>query len=343
MRCSVIGLAVIWSALSFVTPAPAQSVAAPASQTAPAEAATTDPWSDTVVVIKAPSPTVVVIKAQLHCPEMWKLEKGDSIIWLMPTLTTAPASMAWDSSCFERLLRHARVLVMEDAWHGLPPAYRYLPDGKRLKDVVSVESYARYLHAALRVQADPDAYDRLTPQWAAYPFVGRIFTYANVGRHAYPDDMPDLAAAAHVPTHPVDLYTGGYEYRNIRNAIKDPQQAEACLNSELDRVNWLLDTLPTVVAAWQKDDMRTVLTHYPREDERCFPPDGQSGNMIGRENMKRWTKALAETLKQPGMAVAAVPLDFWLYKGGALDQLHAAGVTITLPADVDADLQGGAQ
>lgn len=340
MRAWIISLVTAFLALCANDEAAAQSAdpsAAASSATAAPLLSTDDQWSDTVVVIKAPPPTVVVVKAQLRCAEMWKLTRGNSTVWVMPTLTYAPKAMDWDASCFKRLLsHHARELLVLGDWDGIPPAYRYLPGGQHLKDVVSVESYARWMHAALRVKANPEDYDRLTPQWAAYPFVGQIYTYNQVNRHSYPDDLPGMADAAHVPMHAVPLYTGGYKYRNARNDITDPQQAEACLNSELDRVNWLLDSLPKVVDAWQRADMRTVLANYLREDHRC---DGREGNIIDRENAKRWTKALGGALNRPGMAVAAVPLDWWLRKGGALDQLQAAGVSVALPEDIDADTQ----
>ncbi len=344
MRAIVTGLAMIGL---FASPslAFAQTEASSAATAPSGPLQTADQWSDTVVVITAAKPpTEVTVKGRL-CPAMWRVTKGASTLWVMPVLTEAHTFQEWDSSCFRKALAGAREAVVLEPFYGVQADMRYLYP-KRLKDVVSPEAYARFLRVAKRTGTPVHQIDDLTPQWAAYPIIGKALEHEGLSRQSYPYDLPGIVRNAGVPQIVVPLYTGGFEFRNVRNDITDPAGAEACLNGELDRAEGILDVMPKVIDAWKKADMRTLLTLFPHEDDRCFPPDspdGHDNDLIDRQDMANWTAAMSAALEKPGKAVVVIPLEWWLHKGGALDQLQAGGANITLPRDVDADLQSEAQ
>ena len=268
---------------------------------------------------------------------MWKLVKGDAAVWVMPTLLTAKRSMSWDTACFKKAVKGANVLVLQGEYVGVSSRETYLPKGTHLKDAVSPETYARFLVAAKRSRSTASNYMSLQPQWAANAFLSNIYRSHGLSNQSYPSNMPDLARSAGTPIKGVDLFVGSSDERNNRNLL-NAKESEACLDSVLDRVDYTLDVLPDAIDAWQKGDIARVIANFPDEDNRCDPPDTRDSNVIMRENAGRWTQALSDLLNKPGRSIAAVPLNWLLYRGGVIDQLRAEGITVVPPDGVEDEL-----
>lgn len=315
----------------------AQAAAARAQEPAPppAQSSATAPdarWSDSVTVI-IHAPTTVTVHAR--CPAMWKLSRGASVVWVMPTLLENIDDGRWESSCFKRVLRGSGALLVSGDYVQVDSQQTHLPDGKKLKDVVSAASYARFLAGAKRVHVSPGQFETLRPGWAADYFVTAAFHMEGIVQEAYPDDMPKMARDAKVKTLVVPFHPPRYDLRNIRNQL-DAQGDEACLNSVLDRLDYTLGVEPAVISAWRTSDMATVLRLFPQDDGRCFPSQADWQAISGRANMNEWTADLGEFLDgSPKKTVAAIPLPWLLSKAGVLDQLRAQGIIVTPPRDVD--------
>ena len=185
----------------------------------------------------------------------------------------------------------------------------------------SSETYARFVTAAKRSHSTASNYMSLQPQWAANAFLSNIYRSHDLSNQSYPSNMPDLARSAGTPVKGVDLFVGSSDERNNRNLL-NAKESETCLDSVLDRVDYSLDVLPGVIAAWQKGDIARVIANFPDEDNRCLPSDTPDSNVIMRENALRWTQALSGLLDKPGRSIAAAPLNWLLYKGGVIDAPH---------------------
>jgi hypothetical protein len=306
-------------------PQPASPVASPSSMP---EAR----WSDSVTVI-VHGPTVVDIRSR--CPAMWKLNRGASVIWVMPTLLENIDDGKWDSSCFKRVLRGAGALLVSDEYVMVDSQQTHLPEGKTLKDVVSPASYARFLAEAKRIHVSPYQFETLRPDWAVNYFVSAAFQMEKIRLETYPSDMPDMARDARAKTLVVPFHPPRADLRNIRNQL-DAQGDEACMNSILDRLDYTLDVEASVISAWRKADIATVLRLLPQDDPRCYPPGFDWTDISGKANMDEWAMDLESHLDGfPKTTVAAIPLVWLLHKGGVLDQLQAQGVIITSPRGVD--------
>ncbi len=289
-------------------------------------------WSDSVVVIVHASPAVI---AHARCPAMWKLSKGGANIWVLPTLLDGPRYGHWDSSCFKKRLKQADALFIQDKAESLPAEYSHLPPGTTLKDAVSDATYRRFVETARRVHDNPALYDRLDPVWAAYPLVSHAYNLKHIVPGGnYPDDLADLAREARVRVYALRRQDMDLGRRNIRSQV-EVDRREACLNANLDRVDYTLNVLPGLLAAWQSSDIATVLRDYPREDDRCSPRGETFFTVYGKLNIDNWMKALTGALDDGGDSVAAIPLPWLLYKDGVLDKMRASGVTVTPPEGLE--------
>ncbi|WP_443751101.1 TraB/GumN family protein [Asticcacaulis solisilvae] len=277
----------------------------------------------------------VVVHARLDgCPAMWRLRYHNATVWVMPTLMTETRHMRWQESCFEHVLKSAHTLFLQSEYVSVQSDPRSLPWGVTVKDVVSPATWDRFVAAVNRQHRSLGRLQKLHPSWAAYDLVGSAYSRLDLVNESFPSDMLRLAHSAGTSTRYVPLFVGSFDQRNIRNEL-DPAGEEACLNSMLDRVDFTLDDLPTVIRAWQASDIPTVLKLWPAEDNRCVPADRIESDFILRENARRWTAVIADALGTPGKKVAAVPLGWLLYKGGVLDQLTQSGVEVTAPAGLD--------
>ncbi|ESQ80585.1 TraB/GumN family protein [Asticcacaulis sp. YBE204] len=289
-------------------------------------------WSDiTEVIVKAPRTTEVTVRAP--CPAMWRLQRGESVVWVMPTLTTVTFGMKWDERCLKRRLKGANAFLVQSEWIRVPAEPELLKKG-RIQDVVSPETYARYKAAARRAGESGARYERFRPGWAASFFLKDAYNKHNLINESYPRRIPLLARGAGVPVREILLFTGDEDGRNSRNRL-DAAGDEACMNSILDRLDHTHNKLPAMIEAWRTADIATVLKLFPPEDERCFPPR-QDGKIIQQENERRWSQALTTALNTPGKTVVALPLSWFLYRGGALDQVRQdEAVIVTLPEGLE--------
>jgi hypothetical protein len=108
---------------------------------------------DTAVVSDGEDPPmdVVFVRGYVQGPALWKVSKGDNVMWIVGEISPYPRTVKWRSKEFERLLRSSQELLLDfsgywwvddDNSDALNKAAK-LPVGKKLKDVISPELHAR--------------------------------------------------------------------------------------------------------------------------------------------------------------------------------------------------------
>ena len=113
----------------------------------------------------------------------------------------------------------------------------------------------------------------------------------------------------------------------------DVDDERRCLQHErsvLDRLDFTLGDMDAEIRAWKRGDLASVLKLFPKRDDRCTPPDVATD--VPAENSNRWTQGVMDALDKPGKSIAVIPLDWFLNRGGVLDQLRAAGVAVSPPS-----------
>jgi hypothetical protein len=94
---------------------------------------------------------VIVVSGMQPGPGLWKVSKGNHVMWILGEISPYPRKTQWNSSEFARLLRHSQELIID--FSGYWPLDRderrqydraeKLPAGSTLKDVISPELHAR--------------------------------------------------------------------------------------------------------------------------------------------------------------------------------------------------------
>ena len=101
--------------------------------------------------VDEPTMDVVLVRGFVAGPALWKVSSGDNVMWIVGEISPYPRTVKWRSKDFERLLRTSQDLLLDfsgywwvddDNSAALNKSAK-LPDGKKLKDVISPELHAR--------------------------------------------------------------------------------------------------------------------------------------------------------------------------------------------------------
>lgn len=113
----------------------------------------------------------VVVSGRFPGPPLWKVSSGDHVLWILPLIDLYPRKMEWESARVEKLIAQSQEFIQRPAsvhglsisanpvmllrLRGLYKRTTYLPDGKKLKDVLPAELYVRF--TALKARYFPRA------------------------------------------------------------------------------------------------------------------------------------------------------------------------------------------
>lgn len=94
---------------------------------------------------------VVLVMGEQPGPGLWKVSRGDNVMWILGEVSPIPRKVEWRSRKFDKLLRGSQELLVDFSgyWAATKEemsAYRKaerLPKGTALKDVISPELHVR--------------------------------------------------------------------------------------------------------------------------------------------------------------------------------------------------------
>jgi uncharacterized protein YbaP (TraB family) len=282
---------------------------------------------------------VVVVRPDHPGPALWHIVKDKSEIWIVPTVSPVPKGLPWDSEEIASLLKGANALILppratmgvfEGLWFlmtGLDVLEQ--PSGTTLEDTLPAPLKARFVATRTRIGRDADRYSEFLGGVAALRLEGDYWSFANFTPNGPQRTIESLASRAGVTARASATYPA-------MNVIKDvPKMTAAahlaCLKMALDDID--TQSLHAVAAAdaWAKGDIAGVKAHYSetRLDD-CLNQNAAYAAL--RETANRdMTNAIIAALAKPGTSVAVMPMGFFLRKGGVLERLEAAGLTVTGP------------
>ena len=165
--CASLALAGTATAQTPATGAPVAVTNSTASQPVPASS---------IVTLQAINVTGVV-----PGPGLWKVARGDHVLWILGVVPTLPAGIEWRSSQVAQTIAASQAVLespgvklkVDTNWFGklflLPSIYRAQrnPDGKTLHDVLPPALYARWYYARERYFGDDYSIERYRPIIAA--------------------------------------------------------------------------------------------------------------------------------------------------------------------------------
>lgn len=297
----------------------------------------------------------VVVEGQLPGPGLWKVSRGDHVMWVLGRLSPLPKKLEWQNQEIVAVLDQASALlegpgITVDSGLGFFRSMFLLPkalaarkpaDGRRLQEQLPEASYARW--SALKQRYLPR--NRSVEKWRPLFAVDRLFKAA-IRRAGLTYDLPideqveKLAKKRKLtrinPALKVTL-------ENPRALLDDFRRSEindlGCFNTTLEWLERDLDLMRSRANAWSIGDLERL-----RELAGSNPRSACIETLLETDVLRRhgladleirvrdaWLETVDKTMSEHRVSLALMPIAELLAADGYLQQLERRGYRVEAP------------
>jgi hypothetical protein len=329
-------------------PAWAQTDAPAAPPAAPPAAAAAPTLADGEAV-----PQTILVSGSRPGPGLWKVSKGDHVMWVFGIYAPLPAKMEWRSSKVEKVIASSQEYLkppgvsIEVGW-GAVTALPFLigikknPDGAELKDLLPPEAYARWLPLKEKYFSNDSGIERERPTFVA----GELYSRAlkQTGLTAGDEVRIKVGKLA-------EKYQLKFTDATYRVAIKDPGKAARefkksamddvpCLLKTMDSLDTDVEAMRAHANAWangELDEIRKL--KFDDRAQACVNALGTGS--LGRNQpelktaqetaLAQWVAAAEKALATNASTFTVVQIKEILNPKGVIATLEAKGYTVEPP------------
>lgn len=302
----------------------------------------------------------VVVSGELPGPGLWKVGKGDHVLWILGTLTPLPKKMQWQSKQVSDVELGAQAVLLPpgvafDAKLGffgklmlLPRliGIRNNPDGRHLVDVLPPPVYARWSALKAQYLGRGHGVEKFRPMFAAFKLYDAAVDEAGLSDTDVAQKLVRKLAKAHAIPLVSTAYT--FTVTDPRKALKAFRHGDmddtACLVQVMDRIQHGLPQMQRDANAWATGDT-DALRRMQRDDAGSACADAVGGTDFARRQglrdlpeavMQSWLKAAGQALAKNRSTLATVSIRDLLGADGYLARLKALGYAVQSPDEQDA-------
>lgn len=329
-------------------------LAAPA-RLPPSAATTATPPVPSDVPLLAP----VVVSGVVPGPGLWKVSKGDHVLWVLGTLSPLPGHIQWESHEVAQVLAQSKQVLLEPkiklkadvGFFGklflLPSAYgaRKNPDGKTLDQVMDAPTYARWQALKRKYLGDDSGIERWRPLFAAQELYRKALKANGLSNDGgVSGAVAAVAKQDGVPETPVEYRVEIKQPREALKAFKAAAPSDLeCFNRTLDSIEHDLPAMTARANAWATGDLEE-LRRLPDSHRRdaCVTAITSAGfaHQLGLDDVPAqleaaWLTAARNALAKDDTSFALLPMDELLSPTGYVSKLKAAGYTVEAPLGLD--------
>jgi uncharacterized protein YbaP (TraB family) len=297
----------------------------------------------------------VVVTGEQPGPGLWKVSKGDHVLWVLGTLTPLPKNMTWQSKEVEALIAQSQAVIAppevevkaDTNFFGrlalLPSliGVRKNPDGKTLEEVVPADQYARWLALKARYIGRSGKIEKWRPIFAALELYDEAIeksglTRSNVARQKVKEAAKNAGIEPTVPR--VELLVE--HPRTVVREFKDtPLDDLDCFRKTLDRIDADLGAMTKRANAWATGDVEALRKlPYADQMDACKAAVTETGlarrlGVVDLEARARraWVDEAAKALDAHRVTFAMLPIRSLLAGDGYLAELAARGYKVESP------------
>ncbi len=298
--------------------------------------------------------TIVVTGAQPG-PGMWKVSKGDHVLWILGTVSPLPSGIEWKSDEVVSVLQQSDEVLAAPGlavnadiglFRGLfllPSAFKAgkNPDGKMLKDVLPADVYQRWAAMKPRYFGRDNGIEKKRPLLVANELYAAANRRAGLGQK--PVISPVIEAALKKRGMKTTPATLKIQIDDPKAAIKEFSRENVddldCFRTALDRVEKDMPTLVARANAWAIGDVGAL---------RALPVEDQQGAcmaaFLGGEYAKKrgivdidarirakWLEVAEAALAKNRVTFATLQMSHLLPADGYLASLQAKGYAVEAP------------
>lgn len=297
----------------------------------------------------------VVVEGEQPGPGLWLVRKGSHDLYILGTLRPLPMKLQWRSAQVRQVLAQAQEVirmrgVQIDADVGffkgllLMPKLlgaRNNPDDRKLQQVVSPASYARWQALKARYIGSDGGVEKRRPLFAAQELYSAAMKKSGLDTHDLAWPVVAEAIKAHGPT--VTVVRESIVIRDPKPLLKEWSKTTlddlACFDSTMTHIETDLDAMRARANAWATGDIAALRALPPAfRWEACSNAITEAGigKRLGygdaqRKLRAKWLAAADAALERNTVSFAALSLNDLLGPDGYLAALEAKGYTVIAP------------
>jgi uncharacterized protein YbaP (TraB family) len=286
-------------------------------------------------------------------PRLWKISKGDHVLWLLGTLTHIPKRMTWRSAEVENALGQSQELL--DSGFSVSASigpisavklyfqWRHtekVPEHTTLKSWVPAPLYARFEAVKANFDNGDKGIEELRPSLAALRLYDKAVDAAGLTER---DDVEQavvrLAKKLHVPVH-----RPKFEVSDPSAALKElstlpPSLEIDCLDATVTRIESDLQNMQQRARAWSVGDVdRLQALTFPNQREVCITAISNSPRMkqMVDRAQQLWLDEAEAALTRNRVSFAMRPIYDLFDASGPLARFRQEGYRIEGPGSATA-------
>ena len=320
---------------------------------APAPAALTQPAAD------APAPEAVaaqiLVSGKRPGPGLWKVSKGDHVMWVFGLYSPLPQKMEWDAGRVERLVAQSQevltppgISVGTSSIFGTLAALpamigmRKSPDGATLHDMLPADVYARWQALKGKYIGDDEAVEHYRPFFASDELMDAGLKKNGLVRSIAVRKQIEKIARKHdikVTQASVDI-----SIDNPRRALNEFKQSQmedtACFVKTLDRFESDIDAMRSRANAWANGNIADIRNiDYAEREDACnnamlggsFAKNNPQMQNLPERRLATWLKAVETALDRNKASFAMLAMSDIVGPKSYLAALQARGYTVESP------------
>ncbi|WP_374580151.1 TraB/GumN family protein [Pseudoduganella sp.] len=302
----------------------------------------------------APEGEKVVITGQRPGPGLWKVSKGDHVMYVFGDYAPLPAKMDWRSHEVEAILAKSQEYLPKPdfgisvgLWGGLKMlpfaiGYKDNPDGAKLVDVLPAETYDRWQVLKAKYIGKDSGIERERPMFVAETLYRKGLEKNGLTmRTGVAEKIHKIAQQYKVKTTSSSFHM---ELENPGQALKafknSPGADTACFAKTVDKLESDLDAMRVRANAWAVGDMSKITSlSFAEREEAC--KEAVKANDAFKSNEKlvqaekdigrKWLENAERALAANSTTFAVLSLARILDPKGPLAELQAKGYKVEAP------------
>jgi len=293
----------------------------------------------------------VLVVGQKPGPGMWKVSKGEHVLWVFGSYGPLPKKMEWRSHEVEAVMAQSQELLTEP---GAKLAVGWLrgmtllpfaigvkdnPNGEHLRDLVPADTYERWLVLKKKYLGNDNGIEGQRPVFAANELFGKAMQQAGLTTSSEVRDRLLALAKTNrlkVTAANVDVKVDS-PVSTLREFKKAPMDDVACFTKTIERLETDLDAMRVRANAWAKGDI-DVIRKLNYQDSSCTRAWTQNAmlrergfNDMDNRVREKWIVPVETALIANKSTVAIVPIRDILATDGYLAALAERGYKVEQP------------
>ena len=295
-------------------------------------------------------------------PGMWKVSKGENMLWIVGTHTPLPIKMKWRAKGVEAIVSQAQEILSEPnvgvtakqlgyftTLMLLPSMFEVKknPNGAVLRDIVPPDLHRRWDVLRNKYIEGYTTEDYDIERWRPVFAANELYSSAikKVGLTKASAVWPVIHAAAKKYNVKITALTLSPEINDARGAMREFNSTRlddlACFTKTIERVETDLEAMRQRANAWASGDVN-ALKKLPESDQGAACEAAfRNASFLKKLNAqdlvaqleKVWLDGVEKALTNNKVTLTALPITRLIAVYGYLDKLRARGFVVEEPAE----------